>query len=283
MNTDKIFSLTTPSEDEMKAAHINYMNWLMNNPNNFSYWFPRIKDLREWGISIPKSIIIPVPETILRAFYMDHMPDDMNVITKWVDAAVMPFISTEFANKDVFVKNGCFSNKFSFNAACHIPADADLVKVTDNICRIQADSICFDTAGNLEIVLREWIEPEEGTRTIYNGMPFRSEMRLFYDFTNHRYLYDVNYWDWDYCHDHICSNPEDAEVYEEDYQCIAEELDIRKNIHLTNIANALDSVNSLRGIWSVDFILTDDKCWLIDMAVAKQSAYWNENKAFPKS
>lgn len=279
MNTTTKLSIATPSEEDMKAAHVNYINWLSNNPNNFSYWFPRIINLREYGISIPKSIILPVPENILNAFFMEHMPDDMERITKWVDMTIMPIISTTFAQKEVFVKNGCFSNKFSFDAACHIPANADLLKVTEHICRIQADSICFDTAGNLEIVLREWIEPEEGTRTIYNGMPFRSEMRLFYDFDRHRYLYDVNYWDWDNCHDYICRNPEDAEVYEDDYQCIAEELDIRKNIHLTNIANALYSVNSLKGIWSVDFILTDDKCWLIDMAIAKQSAYWDESKA----
>lgn len=40
----------------------------------------------------------------------------------------------------------------------------------------------------------------------------------------------------------------------------------------------MDSVESLTGIWSVDFILEDDRIWLIDMAQGYRSTYWDKEK-----
>lgn len=45
------------------------------------------------------------------------------------------------------------------------------------------------------------------------------------------------------------------------------------------IIETLENVEGLRGIWSVDFILEEDKAWLIDMALASRSAYWDTQKA----
>lgn len=151
---------------------------------------------------------------------------------------------------------------------------------------IENEAAMFETGGDLELVLREYIEPRPDTPTIYNGMPLRPELRVFFDFDNRKILYAVNYWDWDYCHDRICSgwNGErtpDADVYEWNYLRLAEETERLKNKHLSTIWSALSQVTTLtmpdgrRNIWSVDFMLEEDKVWLIDMAQGWRSAYWN--------
>ena len=47
--------------------------------------------------------------------------------------------------------------------------------------------------------------------------------------------------------------------------------------HITEIAEALAKVDKLCDIWSVDFILEEDRVWLIDMAIGCRSAYYDAN------
>lgn len=266
-----------PTEQEMQEVHENYMNWLRNNPNNFSHWFPHLSVAKRNGIAIPETHIVKVPEEVFPAFWKEKKRD-AKTIRLWAHKAILPIIKQHFAGKDVFMKNGCFSGKFNFSRCCHIPADATLKEIVAHLAQIQYDSLCNDTAGNLEIVLREWIRPQSGTRTIYNGMPLRAEMRLFYDFDNHKPLYWVNYWEWNYCHDAICYKPQDKEVYEEYYPYIDEEVELYTQQHWPTICKALQEVTGLKGVWSVDFILEEKKVWLIDAAIGRQSAYWDDEK-----
>ena len=48
--------------------------------------------------------------------------------------------------------------------------------------------------------------------------------------------------------------------------------------HMERICRTMDSVEGLAGIWSVDFILEDDRIWLIDMAQGYRSTYWDKEK-----
>ena len=48
--------------------------------------------------------------------------------------------------------------------------------------------------------------------------------------------------------------------------------------HMERICRTMDSVEGLTGIWSVDFILEDDRIWLIDMAQGHCSTFWNKEK-----
>ena len=268
------FKIINYSKEEMDKARVNLMTGLRESPNNFSYWFPHISMLEADAIRIPKSFVIPVPENLLDAFSLERK-GDLKAIERWVAENVMPVISENFPNGELFIKNGCFSNKFCFNTSCHI-TNACIDNVTDNLCNIQYDSLTFDTGGNLEIILREWIPAPANTPTIYDGMPLRPEMRLFYDFDKHIYIYHVNYWDWDYCHDDICRNPEDKDVYEKAYPALEQNYSQWSKLCEPAILKALRQVKGLKGKWSVDFILEPDRRpWLIDMAVAERSAYWN--------
>lgn len=280
-NTSKIL-LPKPTEEELREAHKSYMTFLRENKNNFSYWFPRLATVKRNGIKIPKSHIVTVPEEIYKAFFMEN-PRDKKTIRLWAHDAILPVIGQHFPDREVFMKNGCYSGKFHFDSCCHLSANATLKEIVEHLCNIQYDSLMKNTSGNLEIVLREWIRPEENTKTIYGGMPLRPEMRLFYDFTSHKPLYWVNYWDWDFCRDAICFDwdglrTKDADVYEECYSYIDKELEQYSKEYWQTILNALQEVTLMAGIWSVDFLFEKKQVWLIDAAIGSMSAYWDMEK-----
>lgn len=282
MENKKDFLILPPSQEELRKAHENYMKYLRENKNNFSYWFPKLSVVNRHGIMVPKSYIVDVPEDIYEAFFQERKGDRC-LIRQWTHKAVLPIIKKHFDGKEVFLKNGCYSGKFNFDKCCHIKAGASLEDIVTHLCELQMDSLLKETDGNLEMVLREWIQPEEGNKTIYGGMPLRTEMRLFYDFSNHKPLYWVNYWNWDDCHDPICigwdgERKEDADVYEEYYSYIDEELGLCYEKHWQTIVDALQQVSSMEGIWSVDFLFEKEQVWLIDAAIGPRSHYWDSEK-----
>ena len=172
--------VTIKTDMNKEEAHRNYLNWLHYNPNNFSFWFPCVKNLAPLGVYIPKSLVITVPDQLLNCFFFENEKDEKNIET-WIKKAVLPKVKETFPTGKLFIKNGCFSNKFAFNKNClvNIP---DTETLSKQFSRIQYDSLCFDTGGNAELVIREWIQPEVDLGTIYNGMPLRPELRVFYDF-----------------------------------------------------------------------------------------------------
>lgn len=276
------FKFPTFTEEELREAHESHMKYLRENPNNFSFWFPKLSVVKRYGLMVPKSHVVDVPENIYKTFFQEGK-NDMRIIRQWAHKAILSVIQQHFQGKEVFLKNGCYSGKFSFNKCCHLKANATLKEIVAHLCNIQYDSLMKETDGNLEVVLREWIQPEDGTNTIYGGMPLRPEMRLFYDFTSHKPLYWVNYWDWNDCHDPICfhwngERTEDADVYEETYPSIDERVKKYREKYWQTIIDALQQVNLMKGIWSVDFLFDKSGVWLIDAAIGSRSHYWDVEK-----
>lgn len=273
----KGFRLPPVTEESLNEGRRIWMDALRRNPNNFSFWFPLVKDLRIPGLMIPKSVIIDCPEEVMMSFFMEKEGDGQR-IDLWVQDYVIPVIKEHFPSGDVFIKNGCFSDKYVFGKACHVKDSSDVKQLISHIFRIQSDSLCVESYGNLEMVVREYIPAVPGTPTIYHGMPLRPEIRVFYDFDYHQYLYAVNYWQWEECHDYICSHPEDAMVYQMKYPKLNQRTADLLIRHMERICRTMDSVEGLTGIWSVDFILEDDRIWLIDMAQGYRSTYWDKEK-----
>lgn len=262
-------------EDSDIQANKYFLDWLHNNPNNFSFWFPHLKDVVRSGIYIPKTLVIPVPNALIGCFFFETEGDEGR-IEEWTNNIVLPKVKETFPSGKLFIKNGCFSNKFDFGRNCLI-STPDAKTLSTHFSRIQYDSFCFDTCGNAELVIREWLNPEEDLGTIYNGMPLRPELRVFYDFDKKEILYTANYWDWDYCNEGISRHPDDARTYKESYPRMLVLLKKYGNKWIPVIDQALSRV-PLRKQWSVDFILEKDRPILIDMALAQQSAYWDPDK-----
>lgn len=71
------------SVEETNINHIEYLRFLRKNPNNFSYWFPKIRSLRSDFIKIPKSYIIDISDTLYKSFFLESEKDRPNILA-WV-------------------------------------------------------------------------------------------------------------------------------------------------------------------------------------------------------
>ena len=200
-NKTNTYHLPLVTEEDLKEGHRNWMNELRSNPNNFSFWFPFVKDLKIRGLMVPKSVVVDCPEEVAMSFFMEKEGDGQR-IDQWVSDKVVPAVKENFLSGEIFIKNGCFSDKYTFGNACHVKDAFDIRQLTKQIIRIQNDSLCLETGGNLELVIR----------------------------------------------------------------------------HMETLCRTMDSVEGLAGIWSVDFILEDDRVCLIDMAQGHRSAYWDAER-----
>ena len=268
-----------------------------NTLNNFSYWFPKVKDC---GIEVPKSVVIQIPDELWKGdtFYLEDLPRNNVEIEKFVREQVIPAIEQSTLSSPIlFVKNGAFSNKFDAAANCF--SRNDVYDLVASIRNIQYESLCFETGGENEIVIRERI-PANGMLipTIYNGLPLRPEIRVFYDFDIREPIFAVDYWDYDYVYPHIMSAT-DRIVFERMKDYLARTFALVKDSVIELVSNSMKNVNGLEGPWSIDLMLSDypsevrrdlvadlqpkyytvplfePTVYLIDMAVAERSAYWD--------
>lgn len=251
-----------------------FYNDLKQDVNNVSYWFPKVADC---GIKVPKTFVKEIPVELFGHLFIDHPEEDIDCIYNWVKNELMPSIPDDLRGL-IFIKNGAFSNKFDFST-CSIRCNA--LDIARSIAEINYASLMFDTGGNTEIVIREQIPYNKAnTPTIYNGMPLRNEYRVFYDFDNHKALYIVNYWDYDYCNESISRNYTDKIIYNHVYDSLNKHFLVNQGRVMKMVDVKMKDVEGLSGIWSIDLLEDDNKeLWLIDMAIGNRSAYWDPVKA----
>ena len=179
------------------------------------------------------------------------------------------------------IKNGCFSNKFDFQSC---------LATTDNLAqqlwKINYRSAELETGGYTELVVREMISYNDYViPTIYNGMPLREELRVFYNMDKHKIEYIEDYWKYKYCKANI-GNKSNQIVFD----WFHNKLKTRKTQHRELLKQLEDRIwdnihtlvfdGELKGIWSIDFMYVEDEdeLYLIDMARGFRSAYWNMDK-----
>lgn len=240
--------------------------------NLFSHWYPKIKDC---GLKVPQSLIVPTPEDkdFFLHFYMEHPEEDEAAILNWVKNSVVPALEkSPLRGHLLFVKNGCFSNKFDARYCMCLPSVLDL---TQSIININYQSLCADAGGEGEIVLRERIRHDPRvTPCFYNGLPLRPEFRVFYDFSKKEPIFTANYWDYDYVFPHLY-NLTDKIIFDHQHNYLDIIFQERKEEIQSLVAKHMQSVEGLEGPWSIDIMIGGDATpFLIDMAIAERSAYW---------
>lgn len=250
------------------------LKYYRKNPNNLSFWFPKVKDC---GFKVPKTFIFNPPEKVVEAYFMDNIEKDRETVLEYVKNKILPALPKKMSV--LFIKNGTFSNKFDFSD-CKVIKNAQYL--TEKIINQNYTAAIYDAGGLSEIVIREFIGtlPYIGKNLscIYNGMPLRPEFRIFYDFDKRELLYSANYWDYDYCHEGIEQNHTDGIVYNAAYP----EIERFYNEHYEEVedmvSKCMENVD-LTGKWSVDIMYDEetDCYYLIDMAIAEQSAYWKKD------
>lgn len=136
------------------------------------------------------------------------------------------------------------------------------------------------TCGTSELVVRERIQHDRRiTPTIYDGLPLRPEFRVFYDFDRREPIFIANYWEYDYIRNNNGLDKlydlTDKIVFDYMREPQAKKYEEKKDEILQLVADHMQGVQGLAGPWSIDIMLTErDHPYLIDKAVAEQSAYW---------
>lgn len=266
--------------------YINSINWEelkkqtyekeLNNPNNYSFWYPKVKDC---GIPMVTSYCYTIPYNIWEYFRSSYENlSQRNICLSWIKSIIDN--NNELDKNTMYnIKNGCFSNKFNADD-CNVYYD----DIPEKFLNIQYASYELETHGMTELVIRNYLPFNDHTiPTIYHGLPLRPEFRVFVDFDNNEILYIVNYWDYDYCNKGMY-NITDKIVF--DY--MKEELEQKFNQHKKTVYDLVhdkllqhnkNNPDKLTGKWSVDIMLwADTTYYLIDMALAQQSAYWDNNR-----
>lgn len=250
-------------------------------PENFSNWYPHIKSFGNFAhADVVSNQIFTFEETefMQKSDTMDNV--DWGVMNK----ILKPTFEKMKRNTLYNIKNGCFSNKFDFETCI-----TDKQHLAEQLWKINYNSCMFSTGGYTELVVRELI-PLNSSKymTIYNGMPLRTEVRVFYNMETKKIEYIVDYWDYNYCksnihnlndriifdafHNQISTNEKGIVNHWMEFEDVVEE--IKKHI------STLEFDSELKGIWSIDFMYDNEtkKIYLIDMARGFRSAYWNIDK-----
>lgn len=241
--------------------------------NCFSFWWEKVKDC---GIPVPQTVVVQTPEDLRKHFCLDNYDEDMAAIKRWVKEAVEPALeASPLKNHLLFVKNSLFSNKFDARYCMARPGE-DLAW---HITNIQYAAMCcmgFGPTGENEFVFREQIRHNHWeTPCIYGGLPLRAEFRVFYDFDAHKVIFTANYWDYDYCYPHLYDRT-DRIVFDAMRKEIEEKFQMHREKIESLVEKHMKNVEGLTGPWSVDILLNEatHAAYLIDMAVAEESAYW---------
>lgn len=258
---------------------------LGKNPNSMSYWLPPIaRAVQKSGFfRIPETRIAKVPMTLLQMSRLDYgslTPTTLKIVDDWA----MRVFDLDVTKK-YFIKTGIFSSKYDFRNA-KVEGEQEVRELGEYLLYIQHQTVSmagplmtphfYGAATTNEWVVREFIEDTDGEMTIYNGLPLHTEYRCFVDFDKNRVLGVVPYWHPDVMKRRFesMSNPKEKHDYVT-YLASEEKLMRRFNENADTIRAEVSKLlpnTDLHGQWSIDIMQNGDTFWLIDMALAHQSA-----------
>lgn len=193
------------------------------------------------------------------------------------------------ADGDYFIKTGTYSSKFDFrNVRVHDPKEIDelgeyllfihfqALQMASPLCR----PCIYGVSTTNEWVVRRFISDMEMRPTIYNGLPLRTEYRVFVDCDTDTVLGIHPYWDPKVMKSKFdsASDPDslhDAITYRAAEPELMRTYEANKDRVTALVAELLPNLD-LAGQWSIDIMQDGDDLWLIDMALAENSAFYRE-------
>ena len=265
------------------------------NPNSMGCWFPALKKavMQQDFFKVPETKIVKVPLPILQLTHLDYFsltPTTLHIVDAWAREA---FELDE--NKTYFIKTGTYSSKFDFRNA-KVTSPAEVREIGQYLLFIHAQALAmahFDLSGRNqpciygvsttnEWVVREYIEDKENLPCIYHGMPLHTEYRAFIDFDTDELIGIVPYWDSESMKKRF-SQGSDADtadmkhdyiIYCKEEERLQKTFDANKDMLVEKLKAMIPGID-LKGQWSLDIMQNDDEFWIIDMALAANSALVN--------
>lgn len=265
---------------------------LGTNRNSMGHWLPQLVEACHGQdfFNIPSTIIAKVPQTLLqltRLDYMKHTKTTLSIVDKW---ALEAFRLNE--EKEYFIKTGTYSSKFDFRN-CHVHGAKEVRELGEYLLFIHFQALqmaspltmphpIYGVSTTNEWVVREFIPDKENNPMIYKGLPLHTEYRVFVDCDTDEVIGIAPYWDpatmkKRFGHEADSDNPHQLHDYiiyrahEETLMRRYEEHKDEVSEHVRAILPNLD----LTGQWSMDIMQNGDDFWLIDMALAEQSAFYD--------
>ena len=258
------------------------------NPNTMGYWFPELVSAVKAGslFKLPNTKIIKVPLTMLQLTRLDYgslNPTTLRIVDEFCYKA---FDLKE--DNEYFVKTGTYSSKFNFRNA-HIAGAKEVRELGEYLLFIQ-NQACM-AAGPLsqpciygmsttnEWVVREYIKDKENNPCIYKGMPLHTEYRAFVDFDTDEILGLTPYWRSDVMKQRL-GNEKDADsphnihdytIFLTHEDTLIARYEKNKEEVISEIRKLIPHIN-LPGQWSIDIMQNGTEFYIIDMALAQESA-----------
>ena len=262
------------------------------NPNSMGYWFPALEKavMQQDFFKVPETKIVKVPLPILQLTHLDYFsltPTTLHIVDAWAREA---FELDE--NKTYFIKTGTYSSKFDFRNA-KVTSPAEVREIGQYLLFIHAQALAmahYDLSGRNqpciygvsttnEWVVREYIEDKENLPCIYHGMPLHTEYRAFIDFDTDELIGIVPYWDSESMKKRF-SQESDADtadmkhdyiIYCKEEERLQKTFDANKDMLGEKLKDMIPDID-LKGQWSLDIMQNGDEFWIIDMALAANSA-----------
>lgn len=261
------------------------------NPNSMGHWLPQLVTActGQDFFKIPATTIAKVPMTLLqltRQEYQGLTPTTLSIVDKWAQEAFQ--LDT---NKDYFIKTGTYSSKFDFRNA-HVHGEKEVRELGEYLLFIHhqalqmANPLCtpciYGVSTTNEWVVREFIPDKENNPCIYKGLPLHTEYRVFVDCDTDQVIGIAPYWEPDtmkqrFGHEADANSPHqihDYVIYKTHEETLMSRYHENKGTVQAHIEAILPNLN-LKGQWSIDVMQNGSDFWIIDMALAENSALYN--------
>lgn len=268
---------------------------LGQNPNAMSKWLPALAsaNAKHGFFRIPDTRIMKVPMTLLqlsRKEYGEITEPSMKVLDEVCRQAFRLDPS-----RDYFVKTGTYSSKFDFRNA-HVTAGKEVGELGQYLLYIQnqasmmagplSNPCIYGMSTTNEWCVRDYVPNTENLPCIYKGMPLRTEYRVFVDCDTKTVMGMSPYWRPDVMKQRLGYGEDRDDMHmKHDYviYCTEEErltktYESNKGMVESRVRKMLPDLD-LSGQWSLDVMQDGNSFYLIDMALATQSAL---NDCLPK-
>ena len=258
---------------------------LEKNRNSMGYWLPRVAGISDF--KIPDTRIVKVPLSLLqlgRVYdYEAITPTTFEVINRFCQKV----FDLDFNGK-YFIKNGVFSSKYDFrNAKVTSPSEVFelgqyLFYIHQQACQMSSllnNKSIYGAGTTVEWVVREFIKSPE-KETIYMGLPLNTEYRIFVDFDTKSILCDNQYWDKEVMNKRFSENRSGHDVHDViTYNMASERLEKTYSENIGKVRSMvqklLENNVEMKGQWSIDIMQVGNEFYLIDMALAENSFYYD--------
>ncbi len=257
------------------------------NPNSMGYWLPRMAEAikNQSFFKIPDTTIIKVPLCLLQLTRLEY--GELNRTTlDIVDEYCKAVFGLE-EDKSYFIKTGTYSSKYDFRNA-KVTGAKEVRELGEYLLFIHYQALqmaqpltnpcIYGVSTTNEWVVRDFIPDKENNPCIYKGMPLHTEYRVFVDFDDNSVLGINPYWDPMVMKNHFERKSETDPHAFHDYTIYAaheEKLMNRYHANKQKVINAIHDMlpdAELTGQWSIDVMQNGDDFYIIDMALAQNSA-----------